>query len=68
VPPAEDARWGREDSNLRLITYSVSCGVADYVRYSRRSGVFLKSLKRQTIIPADEASWARAFRNSTPTI
>ena len=29
--------------------------MADYVSYSRRSVVFLKSLKRETIIPTDEA-------------
>jgi hypothetical protein len=49
VRPSVRPEWGREDSNLRLITYSVTCGVADYVSYSGRSGVYLRSLKRETI-------------------
>jgi hypothetical protein len=46
----------------------MGCGEADYASSSKRLGAFLRSLKRETIIPANEASWARASRNSTPTI
>ena len=45
--PDNVARTGRIRTSVRSHT-SVSCGVADYVSYSRRSAVFLKSLKRET--------------------
>jgi hypothetical protein len=46
--------WGREDSNLRLIKLLEESGEAHYVSCSKRLGVFLRSLTRETAIPAQQ--------------